>query len=366
MMSWNKLLLFNHGTIHGFKARCKQVCKYNNVNNNNNHHHKKMLSVLENKNNPMFQFQIPQGISLTLEQDEMLYNFTKEGGVLALTGAGLSTESGIPDYRSPDGSYSKGHKPILHSEFINNSYKRKRYWARSIIGYKFFDNAEPNIAHHALRELERKNIVSNIITQNVDSLHFKAGSRSALELHGCNRDVVCQSCGFVEPRPNYQDRINELNLEWIKEHLPHVLETLNEDDDDGILLKKITRQKSQQTDLRADGDAHLGDVDFNSFQVPKCERCVEGLMKPNVVFFGGNMETDVRHLSTKKVEQANKLLICGTSVFVFSAYRLCLKANELGKEIGILNVGETRADKFSKFKFETKCGDALNTLAKRF
>ena len=228
----------------------------------------------------------------------MLYDFTKDGGILALTGAGLSTESGIPDYRSPDGSYSKGHKPILHSEFVNDTYKRKRYWARSIIGYAWFDAAEPNIGHHALRDLERKNIVSTIVTQNVDSLHYKAGSKSALELHGCNRDVVCLNCGYVEPRPNYQDRINELNLEWIKFNLPH---PLDEDDagNSNVIVdssrKKIdsfdggsdSQHVTRKNQIRADGDAHLGDVSFDDFQIPGCERCIHGIMKPNVVFLGG-------------------------------------------------------------------------------
>eukprot|EP00944_MAST-04C_sp_MAST-4C-sp1_P007684 g7684.t1 len=322
-------------------------------------------------------FQIPTGHELTDSEAQMLYDFTKDGGILALTGAGLSTESGIPDYRSPDGSYSKGHKPILHSEFVNDTYKRKRYWARSIIGYAWFDAAEPNIGHHALRDLERKNIVSTIVTQNVDSLHYKAGSKSALELHGCNRDVVCLNCGYVEPRPNYQDRINELNLEWIKSNLHHPLDADNAGNSNVIedsSMQKIDRfdggsdshHVTQKIQIRADGDAHLGDVSFDDFQIPGCERCIHGIMKPNVVFFGGNMESSIRQGSTKKVEEANKLLICGTSVFVFSAYRLCLKAKELGKEIGILNVGETRADKLSKFKFETQCGSALRRLADKF
>lgn len=140
-------------------------------------------------NNKIHLFQAPKGYELSAKQEELLYNFTKDGGVLALTGAGISTESNIPDYRSPDGSYSKGHKPILHTEFMDDVYKRKRYWARSIIGFKWFDSAEPNVGHHALRHLERKNIVSDIITQNVDSLHFKAGSKSALELHVSKRHI---------------------------------------------------------------------------------------------------------------------------------------------------------------------------------
>ena len=141
----------------------------------------------EDRDNNTSLFQIPIGYELSTKQDELLYNFTKDGGVLALTGAGISTESKIPDYRSPDGSYSKGHKPILHTEFMDDVYKRKRYWARSIVGFKWFDSAEPNIGHRALRYLEQKNIISDIITQNVDSLHFKAGSKSALELHVSNR-----------------------------------------------------------------------------------------------------------------------------------------------------------------------------------
>ena len=142
-----------------------------------------LIKDTEDRDNNNSLFQIPIGYELSTKQEEILYNFTKDGGVLALTGAGISTESKIPDYRSPDGSYSKGHKPILHTEFMDDVYKRKRYWARSIVGFKWFDSAEPNIGHRALRYLEQKNIISDIITQNVDSLHFKAGSKSALELH---------------------------------------------------------------------------------------------------------------------------------------------------------------------------------------
>ena len=166
-----------------------------------------------------------------------------------------------------------------------------------------------------------------------------------LTLKGSNRDVSCTNCGYTEPRPNYQDRINDLNLEWIKNYIPHV----------------VNKDK-----IRADGDAHLGNVAFDDFQIPGCQRCIEGIMKPNVVFFGGNMQSDVRRNSLKKVEAADKLLICGTSVFVFSAYRLCLKANETGKEIGIVNIGETRADKFSSFKFESQCGSVLARLSNNF
>jgi NAD-dependent deacetylase sirtuin 4 len=271
--------------------------------------------------------------------------FKGEKRVLVITGAGLSTESGIPDYRSPDGSYSRGHKPILHSEFVTDTVGRKRYWARSIIGYAWFDAAEPNIGHKALEKLTRRGVVGDIITQNVDSLHYKSGTRDVIELHGTNRSCECLSCGFVEPRPDFQDRIRELNKSWIERYLP---------------------TNFKHSDFRADGDAVLGDVDYSTFEIPGCLRCGDlGMMKPSVVFFGANLKPAVRQRSMDAVRNSSKILMVGTSAQVFSVYRLCLLAKELEKPLGILNIGETRADPLASFKIEGQCGSMLHKLASR-
>ena len=296
-------------------------------------------------------FEIPtSGIEENEEEFELRARnlqsfFEGEKRVLVITGAGLSTESGIPDYRSPDGSYSRGHKPILHSDFVKNTLARKRYWARSIIGYAWFDSAEPNIGHKALEKLTRKGVVRDIITQNVDSLHYKSGTRDVIELHGTNRSCECLSCGFKEPRPDFQDRIKDLNEDWIERYLP---------------------TNFKYSDFRADGDAVLGDVDYSTFEVPGCQRCGEhGMMKPSVVFFGDTLKPTIRERSMEAVRNSSKVLMVGTSAQVFSVYRLCLLAKELEKPLGILNLGETRADPLASLLIEGQCGPMLHTLASR-
>jgi len=191
--------------------------------------------------------------------------------VAVLTGAGCSTESGIPDYRSPEGSYSKGHRPMTHQHFMGDVEHRKRYWARSIVGYRHFDAAQPNTAHTALAELEKLGWVSSLVTQNVDGLHGQAGSQRVVELHGHNNEVECQSCGALSPRRNFQEVLQQVNDAWIDHWLdPEVI------------------------DIRADGDAHIAVEDFKAFQVPGCEVCGTGVLKPNVVFFGGSIKAEVK------------------------------------------------------------------------
>ena len=289
-------------------------------------------------------FNIPAGARLEESEKSLLQEFCRDGGVVALTGAGLSTESGIPDYRSPDGSYSKGHKPILHQQFVEDLWLRKRYWARSIVGYAWFDAAQPNSGHYALTTLTRKGFVDNIITQNVDGLHYKAGYRNAIELHGANRDVECLSCGFVEPRPAFQDRIERCNKTWIERYLPTDFDS---------------------SSIRADGDSHLENVDFADFDIPGCLRCTNGMMKPTVIFFGGSLKPAMKDASTEAVKKAKKMLVVGTSTQVFSVYRLCLLAKERDIPIGIINIGESRCESFAQFKVQAQAGRVLQELAQR-
>jgi NAD-dependent SIR2 family protein deacetylase len=243
--------------------------------------------------------------------------------LVALTGAGISTESGIPDYRSLNGIWSK-QAPIYYSDFVRNPAVRRRYWARSLNGYRRFRDAQPNAGHRALALMEQVGRLHHIITQNVDRLHTKAGSRKVVELHGENSTVHCIDCGYREPRTQTQER-----LEWENRHL---------------------RLPADET-----GDAE--DV-----RVPLCPVCA-GLVKPGVVFFGEAVPAEVTARAFELVDEANALLVVGSSLTVWSGYRLARAAKEQGKRLYILNIGPTRADEDATLKVEAPAGQALRAIA---
>jgi len=252
----------------------------------------------------------------------------------------MSTESGIPDYRSPEGSYSKGHKPLTHMEFVNSLEKRKRYWARAVVAQKYFTSAKPNLGHFALADLEKMGHVSELVTQNVDRLHSRAGSQQVLELHGHAEGVSCLNCGTEYNRQEYQDKILKVNRDWFTANM----------------------NPKSIVDIRADGDAHLDVSDFQEFHVPGCILC-DGTLMPTIVFFGGNVPESVRDRSFTAVNNADKLLVCGSSLTVWSSFRLCKAAHKGGKEIAIINVGETRADSICDFKVDdVSCATMLSSL----
>ena len=247
----------------------------------------------------------------------------RAGRLVALTGAGISTESGIPDYRSPNGVWSK-QAPIYYADFVRNPGVRRRYWARSLNGYPRFRDAQPNIGHRALAEMELAGRLHYLITQNVDRLHTKAGSRRVIELHGENSTVQCIECRYREPRKETQAR-----LEWENRHL---------------------RLPADET-----GDAE-------GIIVPLCPRC-GGLVKPAVVFFGETLPADVTEQAHKVVEEGDALLVVGSSLTVWSGYRLVRRAREGGKPVYILNIGPTRADEEATLKVEAPAGEALSYIA---
>lgn len=263
-------------------------------------------------------------------------------GLLCLTGAGFSTESGIPDYRSPEGSYSKGHKPMTHQEFVSSPVNRKRYWARSLRGWRFFDGASPNVAHRALGALELSGHVNGVITQNVDGLHQKGGSKNVIELHGRNDEVRCLSCLRSRPRSSYQEELEVVNSDWMAQFLPA----------EAIL------------DVRADGDAQLTVRNFDGFQVPPCS--CGGIWKPRVVFFGGALEESVKQQALAAQQAAAALLVMGSSVQVFSAFSLVKSAVKARKPVAILNIGETRADPLipQDLRMQYRCGEALQEVCR--
>jgi NAD-dependent SIR2 family protein deacetylase len=269
----------------------------------------------------------------------MLSNFLNSSRrLVVLTGAGCSTESGIPDYRSPGGVWAR-HKPIYFSAFVRSAEVRRFYWARSYRGWPRFDNARPNDAHRALAELESRGRVHQLITQNVDDLHQEAGSRAVVQLHGRNRVVVCLDCGGEIPREEMQERIAELNPGWADDSLD-----------------------PDEADFAPDGDSAIAASAVGNFQVPECHRC-GGVLKPAVVFFGESVPPEKVAYAMRRVDEADALLVVGSSLTVWSGFRFAKRAAERGTPIAIVNIGPTRADELAAIKIERRCGEVLREAA---
>lgn len=252
--------------------------------------------------------------------------------IVVLTGAGCSTESGIPDYRGP-GTRARARNPIQHMEFLNRPEVRARYWARSLIGWPRFSQARPNAAHHALAALERDGHVLGLITQNVDRLHHAAGSTRIIELHGALAEVRCLSCGQRESRVELQERLLALNPGFVE----------------------------QQVELRPDGDAELPLEAVHSFRVAECASC-GGAMKPDVVFFGDNVPRPTVDAAFAMLEEGDALLVVGSSLAVFSGYRFVLRASERHMPIAMINIGESRGDELADVRVEARAGEVLPQL----
>lgn len=258
--------------------------------------------------------------------------------LVVLTGAGCSTESGIPDYRSPSGAWSR-HKPILHASFVRSESVRRHYWARSFRGWPRFDAARPNAAHVALAELEAMGRVHHLITQNVDDLHRDAGSRRVVQLHGRNRVVVCLGCGAEFSRAAIQERLRETNAEW-------------------LAAAPWERLRGDEADFAPDGDAEVAHGDVEGFRIPDCERC-GGVLKPHVVFFGESVPQEKVAFAMARVEEADAMLVAGTSLTVWSGFRFVRRAAELAIPVAIVNIGQTRGDVLAGLKIEARCGEIL-------
>jgi len=249
--------------------------------------------------------------------------FADKSNVVVLTGAGLSTDSGIPDYRGRDGSYRKGHTPVSHDEFLRDSAARTRYWARALVGYGAFRDARPNAAHAALAALEARGTVRAVITQNVDGLHEAAGSTAVIPLHGRGYRVRCVACGAESCRGAYHEALAAANP--------------------GFDLEARREDAEAFKALRPDADADV--ADFSGFDtVVPCARCGGGTVKPDVTFFGDNVpraRVDACHAA---LDGADGLLCAGTSLAVYSAFRFVRAASGAGIPICVLNRGRTRAD----------------------
>ncbi|KAK3908958.1 NAD-dependent protein deacylase Sirt4 [Frankliniella fusca] len=258
--------------------------------------------------------------------------------ILILTGAGISTESGIPDYRSEGvGLYARStNRPVQYRDFLKSEAVRRRYWARNYVGWPRFSSFSPNETHLSVRKLVNDiGIARCVVTQNVDSLHTKAKTRNVIELHGSAYRVVCINCDFKIERHAFQDLLANLNPDM-----------------------QIIDQM-----IRPDGDVEMNQDQVEGFNIPSCPSCA-GLLKPDIVFFGDNVPKNRVEQVRNEVQLCDTLLVLGSSLTVFSAYRIILQASELHKPIAIVNIGETRGDKHALIKISAKCGDVLPHLCR--
>ncbi len=252
-----------------------------------------------------------------------------------LTGAGCSTESGIPDYRGP-GTLARARNPIQYREFVRSAEARKRYWARSLLGWPRVRAARPNPAHRALAALESAGVATGLITQNVDRLHHAAGSRCVVELHGALERVRCLGCGAVTDRAAVQERLLALNPDW----------------------------PARSAALAPDGDADLPAQLVAGFRVAGCPAC-GGDLKPDVVFFGESVPRATVDAAAALVDSAGALLVVGSSLAVFSGYRFARRAGERGIPVVIVNLGGTRADSLAAARVDGRAGEVLPVIAAR-
>ncbi|MGB3482822.1 MAG: NAD-dependent protein deacetylase [Mycobacterium sp.] len=251
-----------------------------------------------------------------------------------LTGAGISTDSGIPDYRSPDSPPSN---PMTIRQFTSDPTFRQRYWARNHVGWRHLDQTLPNAGHRALAELERTGVVTGLITQNVDLLHTKAGSRTVVDLHGTYARVVCLECGHAMSREALADELEALNPGFIER-----AEQLG-----GIAVAP-------------DADATVSDT--SNFRYLDCPRC-DGMLKPDIVYFGENVPKDRVAHAYSLLDAADALLVAGSSLTVFSGYRFVRHAAATGKPVAIVNRGPTRGDDQATVKVNSGCAEMLTLLA---
>lgn len=255
---------------------------------------------------------------------------------VALTGAGISTDSGIPDYR---GAGSRPTSPIQYDDFLRSADVRRRYWARSLLGFRSFGRALPNAGHRALAALSQRGL-DTVITQNVDGLHAAGGSPDVLELHGRIDRVRCLGCGTLSSRTALQQR----------------LETANPD-----LSGSLAAGRAEMDDgrLRPDGDAVV--EDWGDFVVLPCEEC-GGVLKPDVVFFGESVPAPRVADAYAAVDAAEALLVAGSSLTVMSGLRFVRHARRTGKPVAIVNRGNTRGDELAAVRLDAGCSEALTHL----
>jgi NAD-dependent SIR2 family protein deacetylase len=274
--------------------------------------------------------------SLSVAPVEALFTLMAQKRFVVLTGAGISTPSGIPDYRDTDG-VRRGKAPMMFQEFLGSPEARRRYWARAMLGWPRVRVAQPNAAHRALATLQSHGYIDGLITQNVDTLHDQAGSTDVVELHGSLHRVLCLDCG---------ERIDRAAIQPLME-----------------------AQNPYLADVDAvqapDGDTLLDPAFESRFQLPHCPHCDGERLKPDVVFFGENVAPPTAAQALASVTHADGLLVVGSSLMAYSAFRLCKAISEQGKPLVAINIGKTRADELLDLKIEMSCEALLPELAER-
>jgi NAD-dependent SIR2 family protein deacetylase len=272
--------------------------------------------------------------TVTLALDSGLRDLVQAGGVVVLSGAGLSTDSGIPDYRGPSGTQRR-HSPMTYQAFVGSGHARRRYWARSYLGWRQIAGAQPNSGHLAVAQLQARGLIDGIITQNVDGLHQAAGASDVIELHGGLDVVICLSCGLREGRTSLDARLRDANAEFVA---------------------AVGR-------INPDGDAELSDDQLDDFVPVGCGSCASDLLKPDVVFFGENVPRPRVDECYARVEAAASLLVLGSSLTVMSGLRFVRRAAALDIPVAIVNQGQTRGDPLADLKIDAPLGDVLPALA---
>jgi NAD-dependent SIR2 family protein deacetylase len=269
----------------------------------------------------------------TVEGLGALHQLVTGGGVVVLEGAGMSTGSGIPDYRGPSGSLQR-HTPMTYQEFTGSAEARRRYWGRSHVGWEHFRRARPNAAHRAVAALEAAGLVDGVVTQNVDGLDLAAGTRPLVELHGNHDRVVCLGCGQVTARADLAVRLRAAHPEF-------------------------DARVAQFRVLNPDGDADLTDAQLAGFRPVACAHCGQDALKADVVFFGETVPRERVEESFALVDAARALLVLGSSLAVMSGYRFVLHAAKRGIPVAIVNAGPTRGDAKADVRVDAPLGDVL-------
>ncbi|MEM8561001.1 MAG: NAD-dependent protein deacetylase [Pseudomonadota bacterium] len=267
--------------------------------------------------------------------DRLVEFVTDNPRLTVLTGAGISADSGIPTYRDNAGSWQHS-TPITHQEYIAEPRRRQRYWARSMQGWPLIRDARPNVAHRVLSRLEQWGYIELIITQNVDRLHQRAGSVKVIDLHGRVDQVNCLDCDWTCSREHIQQQ----------------------------LVRQTPTANAVVHNARPDGDADVSEEQIAAITSPRCEQC-GGVLMPDVVFFGGSVPKARVEQCSEAVTAADALLVVGSSLQVFSGFRFCRLAKQLGKPLAVINPGVTRADSIADLKLSTPCGPLLDALLVR-
>lgn len=288
---------------------------------------------------------VPKNVEPDKHVVRSLYDHLRElnGRYLILTGAGVSTESGIPDYRSENvGRFARSTvRPIQYHQVVKSPQIRRRYWARNYVAYKTFSAFEPNTTHRILADWERENRFYYLLTQNVDFLHQKAGNRRVIDMHGSMTTVRCLNCSWKGHRQEFQSILEKLNADYLRDVEP--------------------------TAIAPDGDVDLPESKYADFQLPSCPECQHDVVLPDVIFFGDNMPESRRLSIDEKVDVAEGLLILGSTISVQSAFRIVKRMFDRKRFIGIVNIGTTCVDHMATVRVaQSKCSDVLTLLNEFF